>query len=70
MLNDDGYLTEPIEEIARNLSATAGRADDVDDVLAFIQTRSILASARAASRNASSCSSRSSTRRHQAASSR
>jgi RNA polymerase sigma-54 factor len=38
-LNDDGYVTESLEEIARNLSADLPvTVDDVDDVLAFIQT--------------------------------
>jgi RNA polymerase sigma-54 factor len=38
-LNDDGYLIEPLEEIARNLSADLPvTVDEVDDVLAYIQT--------------------------------
>jgi RNA polymerase sigma-54 factor len=38
-LNDDGYLTESLEEIARNLSVDLPvTVDEVDDVLAFIQT--------------------------------
>jgi RNA polymerase sigma-54 factor len=38
-LNDDGYVTESLEEIARNLSADLPvTVDEVDDVLAFIQT--------------------------------
>ncbi len=38
-LNDDGYLTETLEEIARNLTTDLPvTVDEIDDVLAFIQT--------------------------------
>jgi len=38
-LNDDGYLIESLEEIARNLTTDLPvTVDEIDDVLAFIQT--------------------------------
>ena len=38
-LNDDGYLTEPVADIARSLSADLPVSEqDVEEVLAFVQT--------------------------------
>ena len=52
-LNDDGYLTESVAEIARSLSADLPvTEDDVERVLAFIQT---LDPAGVGARNAAEC---------------
>ena len=52
-LNDDGYLTESVADIARSLSADLPvTEDDVEQVLAFIQT---LDPAGVGARNAAEC---------------